>query len=177
MLMAVGNKSNLAVACQAISRVHCRERRLQEALDSDAIEEAWKQAELSDNIFIQAVVSLTYSMILFTANRDTEAQNHMEIALIRASHFGNRLTVARAFQYMGYGNLRKGDYRNAYDAYEAAVEQYHGNVDAWGETKCKENMAEINRNQGNLDELVGQSLFYQPTPAQEAASDVPISGS
>lgn len=109
MLMAVGNKSNLAVACQAISRMHCRERRLQEALDSDAIEEAWKQAELSDNIFIQAVVSL----ILFTANRDTEAQKHMEIALIRASHFGNRLTVARAFQYMGYGNLRKGDYRNA----------------------------------------------------------------
>ena len=85
MLMAVGNTSNLAVAYQAISRVHYRERRLPEA--PDAIEEAWKQAELSDNTFIQAVVSLTYSMILFTANKDIEAQKHIEIALRKALHF------------------------------------------------------------------------------------------
>jgi len=83
---------------------------------------------------------------------------------------------------MGYGNLRKGDYQNAYDAYGAAVEQYHGTVDTWGETRCKANMAKINQKQGNPDELVGfyrpapdvdQSLFYPPM----VASGVPVSGS
>ena len=42
----------------------------------------------------------------------------------------------RALQYMGHENLRQGDYQNAYDAYEAAGEQYHGTVDTWDEKRC-----------------------------------------
>lgn len=47
-------------------------------------------------------------MVLFSANKDTEAMKH--------SHLGNRYP-------------RRGDYFDAYGAYEAAVENYLGTVD------------------------------------------------
>jgi hypothetical protein len=68
--------------------------------------------------------------ILFNTNRDTKAWKYIEISLINASYIGDRLQVARALEYMGYGYLRRGDYQNAYGAYEAAAEKYLGTVDA-----------------------------------------------
>jgi hypothetical protein len=69
---------------------------------------------------------------------------------------------------MGYGYLRRGDYENAYGAYDAAAEEYPPNSRA--ETRCKDNMAKIKRKQENPDAEVGfqrhgmdpesESLFY-----------------
>jgi len=58
---------------------------------------------------------------------------------------------------MGYGYLRRGDYQNAYGAYEAAAEKYPGTVSVSGEERCKENMARIKRKQANTDAVIG---FY-----------------
>jgi hypothetical protein len=60
---------------------------------------------------------------------------------------------------MGYGYLRRGDYQNAYGAYEAAAEKYHAIGDPLGEEKCKDNMARIQQKQRNPDAVVG---FYRP---------------
>ena len=86
-------------------------------------------------------------------------------------HLGNRRDNATVLEYMGYGYLRRGDYLNAYGAYEAAAEIYHGTVDEEVDgTMCKENMAKIKDKQKNPDLNVGfkrpiydndsQSLFY-----------------
>jgi predicted TPR repeat methyltransferase len=48
---------------------------------------------------------------------------------MKASHVGDRLTIARALELMGYGYLRRGDYENAYGAYEAAAEKYRGTIE------------------------------------------------
>ena len=57
---------------------------------------------------------------------------------------------------MGYGYLRRGDYLNAYGAYEAAAESYLGTVDEEPYcTKCKVNMAKIKDMQKNPDLNVG----------------------
>jgi len=182
MLKAVGNIPDLAAACQFISSVHYREGRLQEALD--AIEEAWKHAELTDSPRIQANVSLPFAVGLFSANKDAEAWKQIEIVLMKASYIGDRLNIARALQYMGYGYLRRGDYQNAYGAYEAAAERYLGTVDAHAVELCKDNMARIEWKQGNPNTVVGfyrpgldidKSLFYPLV--QASASELPISGS
>jgi tetratricopeptide (TPR) repeat protein len=179
MLEAAGNIPNLATACQVIYVVHYNEGRLQEALD--AIEEAWKYAELTNSPFIQAYVSLAFGRVLFSANKDAEAWKQIEIALMKASYIGGRLTIARALEYMGYGYLRRGDYQNAYGAYEAAAERYLGTVDAFVVKRCEDNMAEIERKQGNPDTVIGfyrpgfdidKTLFYPPV--QASASELPI---
>jgi tetratricopeptide (TPR) repeat protein len=182
MLKAAGNIPNLATACQIISWVHYNEGRLPEALD--AIEEAWKHAELTDSPSIQANVSLRFGVVLFSANKDAQAWKQIEIALMKASYTGDRLAIARALEYMGYGYLRRGDYQNAYGAYEAAAERYLGTVDAYDVERCKDNMAKIEQKQGNPDTVVGfyrprfdieKTLFYPPV--QASASELPISGS
>ena len=72
---------------------------------------------------------------------------------------------------MGYGYLRRGDYINAYGAYEAAAENYRGTVDEEPDgTTCKGNMLKIKDKQRNPDLNVGferprtdsdfPSLFY-----------------
>jgi tetratricopeptide (TPR) repeat protein len=157
ILTVTGNNAHLATACQVISRVHYREKRLLEALD--AIQEAWAHIELSANPKEQATISLEFGTILFSADRDNEAWKHIEIALLKASHIGNRLTIARALEYMGYGYLRRCDYQNAYGAYEAAAERYVGTIDAYVEKTCKENMSRIQQKQRNPDAVVG---FYRP---------------
>ena len=183
MLKAAGNTSNLAAACHFISRVHYYEGRFPEALD--AIKEAWKHMELTDSSFIQANVSLTFGMILFSASEDAEAWKRIQIALMKASYTGNRLQVARILDYMGYGYLRRGDYQNAYGAYEAAAERYLGTVEAHVVELCKDNMARIERKQGNPVAVVGfyrptldadKTLFYPP-PIQVSRSELLISGS
>jgi tetratricopeptide (TPR) repeat protein len=179
MLKAAGNTYNLADAYRITSWVHYSQGRLPEALD--AIEEAWKLAQLTESVSFQAEISLELGRILFSTNRDTEAWEYIEISLMKASYIGNRLTVARALEYMGYGYLRRGDYQNAYGAYEAAAEKYIGTVYAntSGE-KCKDNMARIKQKQENTDTVIG---FHRPgsidrtpfyPPAQEPAS---VSGS
>jgi tetratricopeptide (TPR) repeat protein len=182
MLKAAGNIPTLATACQIISLVHYNEGRLPEALD--AIEEAWKYAELTDMPSMHASVSLRFAVVLFSANKDAQAWKQIEIALMKASYIGNRLNIARTLVYMGYGYLRRGDYQNAYGAYEAAVERYLGTVDAHVVERCKDNMARIERKQGNPDAVVGfyrpdmdidKTLFYPPV--QAATSELPISGS
>ena len=88
------------------------------------------------------------------------------------SYLGNRRDVGNVLEYMGYGYLRRGDYSNAYGAYEAAVENYRGTIDEEvdGNTNCKDNMAKIKEKQMNPDLNVGfqkprfndnwDSLFY-----------------
>ena len=86
-------------------------------------------------------------------------------------HLGNRRDNATVLEYMGYGYLRRGDYLNAYGAYEAAAEIYHGTVDEEVDgTMCKENMAKIKDKQRNPNLNIGferprtdndwPSLFY-----------------
>ena len=158
MLKAAGNTYNLADAYLSISRVHYSQGRLPEALG--AIEEAWKHAQLTENVSIQAVIVLDFSMILFTTNRDTEAWEYLKLSLMKASYLGNRVVVARALEYMGYGYLRRGDYQNAYGAYEAALEKYLGTIDESHATeRCEENMARIKEKEENTDTVIG---FYRP---------------
>jgi tetratricopeptide (TPR) repeat protein len=176
MLLAVGNTSNLAITYQLIARVYHYEKRLPEALN--AIEEAWKYAEMTSSLYIQGIISREFCTILFSANRGMEAWKYAEIALEKASHVANQLTVAHALQYMGYGYLHKGDYQNAYDAYEAAADKYHGTVNAiLGET-CRDNVAKIQQKQNNPDAIIGfyrpdfdldKSLFY-PSPPESLFS-------
>jgi len=95
---------------------------------------------------------------------------------MKASYIGDRFSIACALEYMGYGYLRRCDYRNAYGAYEAAAS---GAVDAGLVDMCEENMARIEQKQRNPDTVVGfyrpdmdNTLFYPPV-----ASKLPISGS
>jgi tetratricopeptide (TPR) repeat protein len=172
----VENTFNLASTYQVISWVYLGEHRLPDALH--AIEEAWKYAELTANRLTQVSISLDFGRILFNTNQDTsKAWKHIELSLINASYFGDRQQVARALDYVGYGYLRRGDYQNAYGAYEAAAEKYLGTVDARFSARCKDNMASIKRKQGNPDAVVGfyrpaldidRTLFYPPV--QEFAS-------
>ena len=169
MFKAVRSTFNLASAYQSISWVHLAENRLSDALD--AIEEAWKCAELTASRTILISISIDVGRILFNTNRDTKAWKHFEISLVNASYIGDRQHVARALEYMGYGYLRKGDYSNAYGAYEAAAEKYLGTIDAYIAEQCKDNMARIELKQGDPDNVVGfcrplldfdQTVFYPP---------------
>jgi len=178
MLKAAGNTYNLAEAYQITSWVHHRQGRLPEALD--AIEDAWKHAQLTENVCIQADISLHFGRILFSANRDTEAWEYIEMSLTKASYIGHQLTTAQALEYMGYGYLRRGDYQNAYDAYEAAAEKYIGTVYANTDGgRCKDNMARIEQKQENTDILIGfhrhgvdfdDTLFYPPVQVSASVS-------
>ena len=151
--------------------VHYHENRLSDAID--AMKEAWKCAESGNSLVDQAQVSLSFGMILFSANRDTEARKYIEISLMKNSLLGNRRDKATALEYMGYGYLRRGDYDNAYGAYEAAAEHYCGTVDEEPDgTTCKDNMEKIKEKQRDLELNVGfgrprmdndsPALFYPP---------------
>jgi tetratricopeptide (TPR) repeat protein len=183
MLRAVGNTPNLANSCRFIARVHYKERRIPEALD--AVQEAWELIQSSAMANQQEYISMEFGKILFSANRDTEAWKYIEIALMKASSIGNPHDIAKALEFMGYGYLRRGDYQNAYGAYEAAAEKYTGTVSVSGEERCKENMARIQQKQANTDAVIGfyrhgydadQSLFYPPLRV-ESSKNVPISDS
>jgi hypothetical protein len=182
MFKALGNIFNLARSYQVISWVHLLEHRLPDALD--AIEQAWKYAELTANRYTQISISFDLSRILFSTNQDTQAWKYIEISLTNASYIGDRLQIARALVHMGYGYLRRGDYQNAYGAYEAAAEKFLGTVDTRSAEVCKNNMARIKKKQGNPDTVVGfyrssmdidQTLFYPPV--QAFASELPVSHS
>jgi len=171
MLKVVKNTASLAEACQVTSCICYAEGRLPEALDT--IEEAWKLAKLIDSPFIQGTISLTFSKILLSANRDSEAWKHMEIALMKASYVGDRFTVAQTLEFMGYGYLRRADYQSAYGAYDAAAEKYIGTTGVPGVKRCMTNMARIKQKQNNPNADIGfykpnldfdNSLFYPPGP-------------
>ena len=152
-LTALGN-IDLTYVCFWIAYVYYEDSRLPEALD--AVKMAWEDAVLSNSLVDQAQTSLLFGRILFSADRDTEALKYMEISLTRNLELGNRRDRATALEYMGYGYLRRGDYANAYGAYETAAENYRGTVDEeiWG-TRCKDNMAKIKDKQKNPDLNVG----------------------
>ena len=161
----------LSDAFYSIALVHYHENRLLEALDS--VKEAWEHAKSSNSLVDQAQTSLVFGMILFSANRDTEAWKYIEISLMKNSILGNRRDNATALEYMGYGYLRRGDYDNAYGAYEAAAEHYCGTVDEDPDgTTCKGNMEKIKEKLRNLEMDVGferprtdndwPTLFYPP---------------
>ena len=168
----------LSDAFYSIAVVHYHEKRLPEALE--AVKEAWEHAGLSNSLVDEAQTSFLFGMILFSADRDAEAWKYMEVSLTKSSYLGNQRDVATVLEYMGYGYLRKGDYSNAYSAYEAAVESYRGTVDEEldGNTTCKDNMAKIKEKQMNPDLIVGfqrprtdfdcwESLFYPSESAQD----------
>ena len=123
-------------------------------------------------------ISLDLGKTLLNTNQDTKAWKHIEIALIIASYVGDRFNVARALEYLDYGYLRRGDYQNAYGAYEAAAEKYLGTVEARFAERCENAMARIER---NPDTVIG---FYRPRidfdrallypPVQALASELPI---
>ena len=159
----------LTEVCFWIAHVHYDENRLPEALD--AVKEAWKDAERRNSLVDQAETSFLFGRILFSANRDTEAWKYMEISLMKNSQLGNRREGARVREYMGYGYLRRGDYLNAYGAYETAAESYRGTVNEdFGVPRCRDNMTKIKDKQRNPDLNVGfqkprwdndwSSLFY-----------------
>ena len=169
---AVENNHNLARAYHVISWVHVAEHRLPDALD--AIEEAWKYAELTISRSLQSSISRTFGRILFNTNQDTKAWKYIEISLMNASYVGNSFHFARALEYMGYGYLRRGDYQNAYGAYEAAAEIFLATSVHTVVMNCKNNMVSVKRKQENPDEIVGfyrpssdtdRSLFYPPVQA------------
>ena len=103
---------------------------------------------------------------------------------MNASYIGDRLHVARALEYMGYGYLRRSDYQNAYGAYDAAAENYIGTIYPDSVKRCKNNIAGIERKQENPDTVVG---FYRPgvendktllyPPVQAYVSEPPVSHS
>ena len=169
-----------ALTYHSISCVHLDEHKLPDALD--AIEEAWKYAELSGSQFSQMIISLTFGIILLNTNQDIKAWKYIEISLTNATYIGDRYNAALALECMGYGYLRRGDYQNAYGAYEAAVEKFLGTTGKV--SRCKENMARIERKQENPDAVIG---FYRPSsdedgslfypPVQAFASEPPISHS
>ena len=182
MFKAVGHTLNLARAYQVISGVHLGENRLPDVLG--AIEEAWKYAELTASRYLQMTISLILGIVLFSTNQDTKAWKHIEITLMNASYIGDRLHVARALEYMGYGYLRRSDYQNAYGAYDAAAENYIGTIYPDSVKRCKNNIAGIERKQENPDTVVG---FYRPgvendktllyPPVQAYVSEPPVSHS
>ena len=167
---AVDNIFNLADVYQTISWVHLRFHRFPDALD--AIEEAWKYAELTDSRYLQSCISLDLGRILFQTNRDTKAWKYIEIALINASYIGAQYEAGCAFEYMGYGYLRRDDYKNAYGAYEAAAEKFSSGIYADGAKQCKDSMARIEKKQWYPDEVLGfhgpsleiyETLFFTPS--------------
>ena len=181
---AIGDNYWLARAYHVISWVHLDEHSFSDALD--AIEEAWKYAELTASRNIQMTISLTFSQILFITNQDIKAWKHIERSLIDASYIENRHHISRALDYMGYGYLRRGDYQNAYGAYEAAAEKYSGTGYKGPANNCEKNMANIKVKQGNPNAVVGfyrpdilvnfdNTLFFPPVQAQACASEPPIS--
>ena len=179
MFKAVGHTLNLARAYHVISWVHRRLHRLSDALD--AIEEAWKYAELTTSRYIQISISLTFGSILLNTNQDTKAWKYFEISLTNGSYIGDRYQVGRALEYMGYAYLRRGDYINAYGAYEAAAKNFSVTTFTDFVKLCKNNMVRIERKQRNPDAVVG---FYRPyfeydetffyPPVQAFATELPI---
>ena len=180
VFQAVGHTLYLARAYHSISLVHLDECKFPDALD--AAEKAWEYAELTASRYSRTTIPLTLGRILFNTNQDTRAWKYIELSLTNASFIGNRYQAALALECMGYGYLRRGDYQNAYGAYEAAVEKFlgtTGNVE-----RCKDNMARIQRKQENYDAVIS---FYRPSldteiilfypPVQVFASEPPISHS
>ena len=172
-LMATGTLSSYIY--HSIALVHYHEKRLPEALD--AAKEAWNLCEQHTSKLVdQAQNSFFLGVILFSVNRDAEAWEYMEISLTKNLELGNRRDSASTLEYMGYGYLRRGDYVNAYGAYEAAAESFLGTVDEEaGCAKCKVNMARIKAKQRSPDLIVGferpfadsnwPSLFYPAATA------------
>ena len=148
-LMGIASDTLSSNVYYLIALIHYSENRLPEALD--AAKEAWKLSEPRNDVVNRARISFALGMILFSANRDTEAWKYMGISLAKNLELGNRRDSAITLEYMGYGYLRRGDYLNAYGAYEAAAESYLGtDLEEPDCTTCKDNMVKIKDMQRTL---------------------------
>ena len=115
-----------------------------------------RHGNFQNNNLVDQAQDALLGMILFSANRDTEAWTYMEISLTKNLELGNRHERAITLAYMGYGYLRRGEYLNAYGAYEAATESYVGTVNEHPDgTTCKNNMTKIKDMLKNSDLNVG----------------------
>ena len=178
-LKAVGSDYHFGAACFVIGTAYYYGNRLPEALD--ALKQAWELIESSNSLVNQAESSLLFSTVLFNANRDQEAWKYLELSLMKFSHLGNQRYTAIVLEYMGYGYLRRGDYLNAYGAYEAAAEKFIGTLKEESDSaRCRDNMAKIEVKRRNPGLNVGfekpfndkdrASLFY---PAVQDVSGIP----
>jgi tetratricopeptide (TPR) repeat protein len=95
--LKVKESTLISDALYSIALVHYHEDRLPQALE--AVKEAWGHAESSNSLVDQAQTSLVFGMILFSANRDTEALKYIEISLRKNSLLGNRRDNATALEY------------------------------------------------------------------------------
>ena len=174
----VGHTLYLARTYHVISWAQLDERRFSDALD--AVEKAWKYAELTASPYPQMTISRTFGRILFNTNQDTKAWKYIKISLINASYVGDRYQVAQALEYMGYGYLRRGDYQNAYGAYEAAAEKYTGTIFTRFAETFQDNLERIKQKQESPDAVIAfyrpsmdidQTLFYSPQAGQAFKSE------
>ena len=85
---------------------------------------------------------------------------------------------------MGYGYLRRGDYQNAYGAYEAAAEKYTGTISTRFTETSQGNLDRIKQKQESPNAVIAfyrpsididQTLFYPPV--QPFGRELPISHS
>ncbi|PPQ95395.1 hypothetical protein CVT26_008240 [Gymnopilus dilepis] len=187
VLEAGGNSLDIAEVYQAIGRLHLQQKQFTEA--KDAIEEAWRHAEMSKIPSIQAQVSLELGDILYSLDRDAEAMKYVEIGLIMSSQVGHIRELASALEYMGYGYLRRGDYQDAYSAYIAAEEKYlQGDAHIVHPERCKANGAKIKEKLSCPEESIGFErpfwscdksllyLAYNPSDTPRKSTNEPRAG-
>jgi uncharacterized protein HemY len=69
---------------------------------------------------------------------------------------GIEVKLQRLLEYLGYGYLRRGDYGNAYEAYEAAAVKYGQSGEAWVEERYgRDNTTRIKRKREEYDVVIG----------------------
>ena len=79
-----------------------------------------------------------------------------------------RPEVAKALEYMGCGYLRREDYGNAYEAYEAAAVKYCKSGEAWIVERCKDEDLEGVREESDVvmgfrrSHLVSKGRYHRP---------------
>ncbi|PPR03756.1 hypothetical protein CVT26_005795 [Gymnopilus dilepis] len=157
MLAGVGNLCHLSNTYQLIARIHYYDKKLPDALDM--ITQASQLAARSGSPFFEGFVAVEFGMILFTLDRDGEAWKQIELALMKASNYGDEHCVVLALDYMGYGYLRRGDYRNALEAYEAASGKWAGTNETKSEKFCQENISKIKEKLRTPEAVIG---FHRP---------------
>ena len=157
VLESAGSTLDLIEVYHMMGRLLLSKNRIADAVD--ALEEGWKLAAPTSIPYLHAMASSDLAKALVSSNRDADAMPYLEIALTTTKFLGNQWQVSIALEYMGYVYLRRGDYQNALNAYEAATNTYmQKTTDKDSGRRCEENAARIMRKLVN-DEVVG---FFRP---------------
>jgi hypothetical protein len=109
-------------------------------------------------VSIQADISLDFGKILFSANRDTEAWKHIEIALMKASYIGNRLTLHVHWSTWAMGTSAEATTKMRMVPMRPQLKNTLVLSMLDTVERCKDNMARIKQKQGNPDTVIG---FYR----------------